>query len=719
MPLKTLSGRHADPRKGRGAGINPEGRFEKVLREAFDDGWSQPPAAGEADEPVLPLKTQVTVESAKSIISRNDSPDIPFTQSINPYQGCEHGCVYCLSGDTPILMADGRPRPLAEVRAGDMLYGTVRQGWYRRYAKARVLAHWSVIKPAYRITLEDGTSLISGPDHRLLTERGWKFVTGTMGRSAAQRPYLATNNKLMGTGAFAPPPAKDRDYRLGYLCGMIRGDGLLASYRYQRPGRVNGDQHQFRLALCDTEALQRAREYLSDSQITTQEFVFQKAVAGYRAMHAIRTHACFQVERIRTLVAWPMAAPSPGWAAGFLAGIFDAEGSYSQGILRIPNTDKEIIGWIGRCLRALDFRFVVEDVRREPLKPIQIVRLSGGLREHLRFFHGVDPAITRKLDIAGQAVKSEARLRVVAVEPLGKALRLYDITTQTGDFIANGVVSHNCYARPSHAYRNLSPGIDFETRLFAKSNAAQLLRDELSRPGYRCEVISLGANTDPYQPIEREYRITRGILEVCAEFRQPVGIVTKNALVERDIDILASMAQNNLVNVFLSCNNLDHGLARRLEPRCTAPARRLQAMRRLGEAGIPVGVLVAPVIPFLTDHQIEPVLEAAWAHGARQAGYVLMRLPWELKDLFREWLERNYPLKARHVMSRVHQMRGGRDNDPNFGSRMRGSGELAELLAQRFQVACKRLGFNAEQRNRALSTAQFRVPGRQQQMPLF
>ena len=276
-----------------------------------------------------------------------------------------------------------------------------------------------------------------------------------------------------------------------------------------------------------------------------------------------------------------------------------------------------------------------------------------------------------------------------------------------------------CYARPSHAYRNLSPGIDFETRLFAKVNAAEKLREELSRPGYRCEVISIGANTDPYQPIEREHKITRGILEVCAEFNQPVGIVTKNAMVERDLDLLAPMAEKNLVNVFISLNNLDHELARRLEPRCSAPARRLQAMKKASDAGVPVGVLCAPVIPFLTDHQIEPVLEAAWAHGARQAGYVLMRLPWEVKDLFKDWLERHYPLKAKHVMSRVHAMRGGRDNDPNFGSRMRGSGELAALLAQRFKQVCQRLGFNADRRNTTLDTTQFRRPGRAGQLSLF
>ncbi len=280
-----------------------------------------------------------------------------------------------------------------------------------------------------------------------------------------------------------------------------------------------------------------------------------------------------------------------------------------------------------------------------------------------------------------------------------------------------------CYARPSHAYLNLSPGVDFETRLFAKVNAAELLRSELAKPGYQCELIALGANTDPYQPIEREYKITRGILEVLAECEHPVGIVTKNALVERDIDILAPMAEKNLVNVYLSVNNLDHDLARRLEPRCSAPARRLETIRRLSAAGIPVGVLVAPVIPFLTDHQIEPVLEAAYAAGARSAGYVLMRLPYELKDLFRNWLEVHYPLKAKHVMSRVQEMRGGRDNDPNFGSRMRGSGELADLLRKRFDIASKRCGFDTGKRHRTPVTTRFKPPvlkrGDDAQLALF
>ena len=266
-----------------------------------------------------------------------------------------------------------------------------------------------------------------------------------------------------------------------------------------------------------------------------------------------------------------------------------------------------------------------------------------------------------------------------------------------------------CYARPSHAYRNLSPGLDFETRLFAKVNAADLLRQELAAPGYRCEEITLGANTDPYQPIERQLRITRAVLEVCAEFRQPVSIVTKNALVERDLDLLAPMAAQGLARVHLSCNSLDHELARRLEPRYSAPARRLDAMRRLSAAGVPVAVLVAPVIPFLNDHAIEAVLEAAWRHGARHAGYVLVRLPWEVKTLFADWLERHYPLKAKHVMSRLHAMRNGRDNDQRFGSRMRGEGEFAALLEKRFAIACARLGFDAQRRS-PLTTALFRRP---------
>jgi DNA repair photolyase len=274
-----------------------------------------------------------------------------------------------------------------------------------------------------------------------------------------------------------------------------------------------------------------------------------------------------------------------------------------------------------------------------------------------------------------------------------------------------------CYARPSHAYLNLSPGLDFETKLFAKPDAAKLLRGELAKPSYACSPIALGSNTDPYQPIEREWKITRQVLEALAECRHPVSIVTKSALVERDLDLLADLAQDDLVQVFISVTTLDGELARRLEPRAASPRRRLQAIERLNQAGVPCGVLAAPSIPFLTDSELENILQAAREHGAQSAGYALLRLPYELKDLFKDWLATHYPLKAEHVMSRLRAMRGGRENDSEFGSRFRGEGLFADLLARRFRKACERLGLNQE--DTSLNTAVFRKPSPGGQQSLF
>ena len=251
-----------------------------------------------------------------------------------------------------------------------------------------------------------------------------------------------------------------------------------------------------------------------------------------------------------------------------------------------------------------------------------------------------------------------------------------------------------CYARPSHAYLGLSPGLDWETRLFAKTNAAEKLREELARPGYRVEPIAIGVNTDAYQPIEREYKITRSILEVLEETRHPAYLITKSALIERDIDLLSSMAKQNLVGVTITLVTLDQGISRYLEPRTTAPTRRLKAIEKLAAAGIRVNVNIAPVIPFLTDAELEAIMEAAKNAGAHSAAYTLLRLPWEVKDIFRAWLDAHYPLKAAHVMSRVQSMRGGRDNDPNFGSRMHGQGEFGELLRQRYRKGIARFGLD-------------------------
>jgi DNA repair photolyase len=275
-----------------------------------------------------------------------------------------------------------------------------------------------------------------------------------------------------------------------------------------------------------------------------------------------------------------------------------------------------------------------------------------------------------------------------------------------------------CFARPTHAYLDLSPGLDFETKLFAKPDAPQLLRKELARPAYKCKTIAMGTNTDPYQPIERDYTLTRQILTVLRECRHPVSIVTKSALIERDIDILAEMAQDDLVEVMISLATLEPKLARHMEPRAVAPRRRLETLARLNEAGVPTGVLVAPMIPVLADQEMEAILEACHAGGARRAGYVLLRLPLEVAPLFEQWLQHHYPLKAAHVMGRIYDARGGKAYESGFGRRMHGRGAYAQLIGRRFDAACKRLGFN--QRSVALRTDLFRAPAvHKKQLNLF
>jgi DNA repair photolyase len=251
-----------------------------------------------------------------------------------------------------------------------------------------------------------------------------------------------------------------------------------------------------------------------------------------------------------------------------------------------------------------------------------------------------------------------------------------------------------CFARPSHAYIGLSPGLDFETRLTVKPNAAELLERELSRPGYTPRTIAIGTNTDPYQPVEREQKLMRDILSVLDRCNHPVGIVTKSALVLRDADILASMAERGLARVAISITTLDRKLARTMEPRAATPQKRLDAVRGLSQAGIPTSVMVAPVIPALTDSEMERILDAASEHGAAGAGYILLRLPIEVSPLFRDWLLRHRPDSYRHVMNLIRSMRGGKDYDAEWGKRMRGEGPYAKQLANRFALACKRLGLN-------------------------
>ncbi|MDQ0302287.1 DNA repair photolyase [Ancylobacter polymorphus] len=275
-----------------------------------------------------------------------------------------------------------------------------------------------------------------------------------------------------------------------------------------------------------------------------------------------------------------------------------------------------------------------------------------------------------------------------------------------------------CFARPTHAYQGLSAGLDFETKLFAKPDAPELLAKELSKPGYEPRTIALGINTDGYQPIEREWRLTRRILEVLRDFGHPVGIVTKSALVVRDLDILGPMAEKGLAKVALSITTLDPKLARLMEPRAATPSRRLDTLRRLSDAGVPTAVLVAPVIPAVTDAEMERILDAAAAAGASEAGYVMLRVPLEIRDLFREWLLTHFPDRYRHVLSLLKELHGGREYDSTFGQRMTGTGPYAWTLARRFEIAVERLGLN--RRPTRLSTRHFtRPPQKGEQLSLF
>jgi DNA repair photolyase len=587
---------------------------------------------------------------ARTIINKvGPKSPVPFQYTINAYRGCSHACTYCSVGETPILMADGRTKSIRDVRAGDRVYGTEqRPGRNRRYVITDVLDHWSTIKPAHRVTLEDGTELVTSGDHRFLTDRGWKHVTGAA-RGPLCRPHLTVNNNLAGTGQFSLPPDEDAEYRAGYLSGMIGGDGHLGHYSYPpRPGRSRDDVHRFRLALVDLEALRRTSGYLAQCGITTTEFGFHEAVGEQKAMRAIRTSARAAVNAIEEIVRWPWS-PSDQWQKGFLAGIFDAEGGYTSGILRIFNTDQAIIDQITTCLRRFSFRFAVDSPARG--NPVISVRIVGGLRERLRFFHTVDPAITRKRTIEGMALKGRARLGVISIELLNDEMPMYDITTGTGDFIANGVVSHNCFARPTHEYLNLDPATDFDRVIVVKVNAVEKLRAELAPSRWRGEHIAMGTNTDPYQRAEGKYRLTQGIIEVLGEAGNPFSILTKGTLVLRDLDRLVEAARRTRVELCFSIGTLDEDVWRATEPGTPHPRKRIEAVGRINEAGIPCGVLVAPILPGLSDgpEQLDDVVRACVDAGAPSISPVLLHLRPGVKEHYLGWLADSHPeLLERH-----------------------------------------------------------------------
>jgi len=585
------------------------------------------------------LDTRFYEVRAKSALNKvPEASQVPFRWTINPYRGCSHACVYCMSGDTPILMADGRWKALEEVRVGDAIYGTAREGRYRRYKVTYVLDRWRTVKPAYRITLDDGTELVASGDHRFLTERGWKHVVNN--EAGPDRAHLTLNNELMGTGRFADQPDHSEDYRRGYLCGIVRGDGHVGSYSYERAGRSNGDVHRFPLALTDLEALRRARDFLRTAGVETREFAFSEATTAHRPLRAIRTSSRLGVDAVRGVIEWPRQA-SDEWCKGFLAGIFDAEGGCNDA-LRIFITDSAIVDWTTWCLRRFGFAFVVEPTNANGC---MAVRLRGGLRERLRFFHSVDPAITRKRTCEGTALKSDAKLGVASIERLGVVMPLWDITTRTGDFIANGVVSHNCFARPTHKYLDMNARRDFEKEIVVKVNVPEVLRAELARPSWKGEHVALGTNTDPYQWVEGRYKLMRGIWEAFRDFANPCSILTKSPLLLRDLPLMKEIAERTTITANLSIPTLDEKAWHATEPHTPNPRKRFEAVAELNRAGIPCGVLVAPLMPGVNDapEQIEPLLQMAADAGAVHVGGIALHLRGEVRDLWFDWLRDNRP----------------------------------------------------------------------------
>lgn len=567
---------------------------------------------------------------------------MPFDWTVNPYRGCQHACSYCVSPDTLVLCADGRQRRIDELTIGQEIIGTELRGDYRRYVRTTVSAKWTTRKRAYRLTLADGTVITASGDHRFLTERGWKHVTGTMGGSA-QRPFLTTNNRLRGFGLGgrpALPVHRSGEYRRGYLTGMIRGDGMIFHRTYERDGRRR-PIHLFRLALADVEALDRTRAMLDVEGIPTTTRPFATATQSRRAMTAIHSGRKADIESIEriTTIQTPRTRT---WYTGFLAGIFDAEGSHSRGILRISNKNPETLQLITDALTTHGIPHVIE-----PPHPngVRSVRITGGLPQRQRFFRLTEPAITRRLEIEGMAVKSVADLRVVSVEDLGTDIEMVDITTGTEDFIANGVISHNCFARGTHEYLEFDAGRDFDSQIVVKINVADVLRKEVARGTWQREPVALGTNTDPYQRAEGRYRLMPGIVSALADSGTPFSILTKGTLLRRDLPLLGEAAASVPVTIALSIAVFDEALQKLIEPGTPSTAARLDTVRAATDAGFRVTVFLMPILPHLTDSvpAIDDALRRIREAGAARVVYGTLHLRPGVKPWFMRWLEREHP----------------------------------------------------------------------------
>jgi DNA repair photolyase len=674
---------------GRGTAANPPNRFETLHLELDDRDED---AFGD-DEPGR-LPTVFYRDGSRTILAENDSPDVGFRFSLNPYRGCEHGCVYCLGPETPVLHADMTWRPIGEARVGDVLVGfdeLPAPGQARKLRRAVIEAVWWSRKETRRLRTAHA-DVVTTAGHRWLQARDFRWST---------TDALAPGARLRHATVTAAESIDD-DYRVGYIAGLSLGDG---TFRYQpgwRSNRLGFPMAYWRVALVDDEPLDRVVAHLRCFGVEASVRPFFAGAPNRRPLRKVEVRALARLAVIHGIV--HADRDSRSYRRGFVAGFFDAEG-HSGDSLRISQVDVGVLERVQRYAASLGFEFVLEP---RPDRA-STLRLKGRLVDRLRFFSVCQPAIARKMHaLFGREMNLDPDL-VQAVER-GPVADVVDIQTSTGTFLAAGLATHNCYARPSHEYLGFSAGLDFERRIMVKEDAPALLRATFMKPRWQPEVVALSGNTDCYQPVERRLGITRRCLEVFVEFLNPVSAITKSALVARDADLFAELARHGAAHVLVSITSLDPELARRMEPRAARPERRLDAVAALAAAGVPVGVMIGPVVPGLNDAEIPRILQAAKRAGARTAHWVLLRLPKPVDALFDGWLMQHYPERRERVLSRIRDTRQGRISDSTFGRRMRGQGEYAAQIEALFDAAVRKHGL--DECFAPLNTAAFRRPAR-------
>ena len=678
--------------------VNPPNRFERVhLAEMPELGFGPAP-----DDPPEDPRTELLVDPSRTIVATNDSPDIEFGASVNPYRGCQHACSYCLAPETPVLRANLTWCAIGELRPGDEIVGfdelPQASSHTRKLRKSVVERVWWSRKPSVRVTT-DRAEVVTTAEHRWLQ---WLYFRWS------RTDQLKVGRRLR----FLMEPARvaiDADYRVGYVAGLSLGDGTFRWQPGWRSDKCGFPAAYWRIAMIDRAPLDRCIDYMRPLGVELFLRPFDGGKSARMPLLKIETRSLSKLAIAAKVIHAELDSES--YRRGFLSGFFDAEG-HNGGSLRISQVDRGVLQRVMRYADSLGFRFKLEP--RE--ERASTTRLMGSVSERMRFLAAVTPAIQRKIDACFGFDPVTLPAMIKAIEA-GPVLDVVDIQTSTRTFFANGLATHNCYARPTHEYLGYSAGLDFQTKILVKPRAAELLRRQLMSRAWKPQVVMLSGVTDCYQPAERRLRITRACLEVLAEFRNPVGIVTKGFLVTRDIDVLTELARVNAASVMLSITTLDPELQRKMEPLASPPSKRLAAIEALAKAGVPVGVMAAPVIPGLTDHELPSILRAAAEAGASSAGFVVLRLPHGVKELFSDWLSEHFPERREKVLNRLRSLHGGALYDSRFAHRQRGSGEFADQIQALFELGLKRA--RLARRGAPLSTAAFRRPGLADQLALF